>query len=233
MNQITQMMVGMANNLTQCIENSGMTVTEVAAAKGVTPETLRRHRNGKIQMTVKDAEHYARILDVSLQQVLFESKPIPIIGACKIEECCIHRSLHEPQQYEVYAQTTFQVSNVGWLWETANAYKGQWYDWDGAVSFTKRDPIVDKFVDPDCFQYISVVKSKEPFACKLEDHENEMLTITAGVVYPQPHNLYTVHNGKTGETYTDLDLEWATPVLSAVFRPDLCGMHINKLASKK
>ena len=233
MNQITQMMVGMANNLTQCIENSGMTVTEVAAAKGVTPETLRRHRNGKIQMTVKDAEHYARILDVNLQQVLFESKPIPIIGACKIEECCIHRSLHDPQQYEVYAETTFTVSNVGWLWETANAYKGQWYDWDGAVSFTKRDPIVDKFVDPDCFQYISVVKSKEPFACKLEDHESEMLTITAGVVYPQPHNLYTVHNGKTGETYTDLDLEWATPVLSAVFRPDLCGMHINKLASKK
>lgn len=233
MNQITQMMVGMANNLTQCIENSGMTVTEVAAAKGVTPETLRRHRNGKIQMTIKDAEHYARILDVTLQQVLFESKPIPVIGACKIEECCIHRSLHEPQQYEVYAETTFQVSNVGWLWETANAYKGEWYDWNGAVSFTKRDPIVDKFVDPDCFQYISVVKSKEPFACKLKDHESEMLSITAGVVYPQPHNLYTVHNGKTGETYTDLDLEWATPTLSVVHRPDLCGMHINKLARKK
>ena len=233
MNGLNDSMVNMTNNLHNCIKKSGMTVTEVAAAKGVTQATLHRAKSGKVKLNIVDAEHYARILGVTVQEVLFESKPIPVIGACKIEECCIHRSLHEPQQYEVYAQTTFQVSNVGWLWETANAYKGEWYDWHGAVSFTKRDPIVDKFVDPDCFQYISVVKSKEPFACKLEDHENEMLTITAGVVYPQPHNLYTVHNGKTGETYTDLDLEWATPVLSAVFRPDLCGMHINKLASKK
>ena len=66
----------------------------------------------------------------------------------------------------------------------------------------------------------------------LEDHENQMLTIAACVVYPQPHNLYTVHNGKTGETYTDLDLEWATPTLSVVHRPKLCGMHIKKLDDK-
>jgi transcriptional regulator with XRE-family HTH domain len=221
--KITQRRVGMANNLTQCIENSGMTVTEVAAAKGVTPETLRRHRNGKIQMTLKDAEHYARILDVTVQRVLFESKPIPVIGQCVIGEELVTRTLHEPQQYEVYVDYTFPIPRVAWLWNTEKPYQGQWYDWDGAVSFTKRDPIVDKFVDPDCFQYISIVKGQgkskkctEPF-------------ITSGVLYPQPHNLYTVHNGKTGETYRDVDLEWATPVLSAVFRPDLCGVHVHKI----
>ena len=234
MNQISEMMVGMANNLTRCIENSGMTNNEVAAAKGVTTETLRRHRNGKIQMTIKDAEHYARILNVRVQQVLFESQPIPVVGDSLIEDCCISRTLHEPQQYEVYVDYTFPIPRVAWLWNTAKPYQGQWYDWNGAVSFLKRDPIVDKFVDPDCYQFISLVKSKTPIFSQIENHnghEDKLQTMTAGVLYPQPHNLFTVHNGKTGETYTDLDLEWATPTLSVVFRPNLCGVHINKIGS--
>tara|TARA_R100001510_G_C7639016_1_gene196782 strand:+ start:526 stop:1221 length:696 start_codon:yes stop_codon:yes gene_type:complete len=229
MNQMNQMLVSMSNNLTECIEQSGMTNSEVAAAKGVTPETLRRHRNGKIQMTIKDAEHYARILDVDLHRILFKNAPIPVVGDCLIEECCITRTMHEPQKFEVYAENTFKVPHVAWVWRTANPYVGQWYDWNGAVSFTKRDPIVDKFVDPDCTQFISVVKSKTPFASKTPGHEGDLLTITAGVVYPQPHGLYTVHNGKTEETYTDLDLEWATPHLSVVFRPRLCGMAVKEI----
>ena len=59
-------LVSMDYNLAECIEKSDMTNNEVAAAKGVTPETLRRHKNGKIQMSIKDAEHYARILNVDL-----------------------------------------------------------------------------------------------------------------------------------------------------------------------
>ena len=231
MNNLTDSMVSMTNNLHNCIKKSGMTVTEVAAAKGVTQATLHRAKSGKVKLGIVDAEHYARILGVSVQEILFESKPIPVIGDCVIEDCCITRNLHEPQQYEVYADHSMPIARVAWLWKTANPYKGQWYDWDGSISFTKRDPIVDKFVDPDCFQFISVVKSKTPFASKLPEHENEMLTITAGVVYPQPHGLFTVHNGKIGETYTDLDLEWATPTLSVVHRPELCGLHVNKIGS--
>ena len=229
MNNLTDSMVSMTNNLHNCIKKSGMTVTEVAAAKGVTQATLHRAKSGKVKLGIVDAEHYARILGVSVQEILFESKPIPVIGDCVIEDCCITRNLHEPQQYEVYADHSMVIPRVAWLWKTAQPYKGFWYDWDGSISFTKRDPIVDKFVDPDCFQYISVVKSKTPFASNLPEHENEMLTITAGVVYPQPHGLFTVHNGKINETYKDLDLEWATPTLSVVHRPDLCGINVKKL----
>tara|TARA_R100001509_G_C4820107_1_gene199500 strand:- start:140 stop:835 length:696 start_codon:yes stop_codon:yes gene_type:complete len=231
MNSINETIVSMNNNLANCVELSGMTNNEVAAAKGVTPETLRRHKNGKIQMTLKDAEHYARILNVDLQKIIFKDEPIPVVGESLIEDCCIERTLHDKKIYEVYCDNGFKVSRCAWLWKTARPYTGQWYDWHGAVSFLKRDPIVDKYVDPDCFQFISLVKSKTPFAINLPDHGKKTQTMTAGVVYPQPHNLFTVHNGKTGEVYKDLDLEWATPTLSVVFRPNLCGVHIKKIGS--
>ena len=60
----------MANNLENCIRKAGKAKKEVAAAKGVTPETLSRHMHGRIQMTMLDAEEYARILDVPVQQIL-------------------------------------------------------------------------------------------------------------------------------------------------------------------
>lgn len=231
MNNLNQQMVGMSNNLTQCIEQSGMTNNEVAAAKGLTPETLRRHRNGKIQMTIKDAEHYARILDVTVQQVLFESKPIPVIGQCVIGEKTITRTLHAKQRYEIYADAYTWSGRAAWLWETEKPYQGLWYDWHGAISFTRMDPIVDKYIDTDCYQHNAVVKSKTPFTCKLDGQKGPKIQITAGVLYPQPRGLYSVHNGKTNELYTDLDLEWATPTLSSVFRPDLCSIHINEIKS--
>ena len=40
MNELHDSMVSMSNNLNECIKRSGMTVTEVAAAKGVTQATL-------------------------------------------------------------------------------------------------------------------------------------------------------------------------------------------------
>lgn len=225
MNKLNDSMVGMSNNLHNCIKKSGMTVTEVAAAKGVTQATLHRVKSGKVKLNIVDAEHYARILGVTVQEVLFEAKPIPVIGQCVIGENTITRTLHEQQKYEIYADTYTWAGGAAWLWNTEKPYQGQWYDWDGAVSFTRRAPIVDKFVDPDCFQYISIVKGQG------ESEKSTEPFITSGVLYPQPHNRYTVHNGKTGETYRDVYLEWATPVLSVVFRPELCGVHISEIQS--
>lgn len=224
-----QSMVNMSNNLANCVELSGMTNNEVAAAKGVTPETLRRHKNGKIQMTIRDAEHYARILNVSIAEILFKEAPIPVIGSNIIQKESIERTLHTPQKYEVYGLTNHEVDRAAILWEIAKPYTGQFYDWDGAVQTCKLKPIVDKYVDQDCFQHISVVKSKTPFPSQEIDQKGKPTQLTAGVVYPQPHGLFTVHNGKFGHTYTDLDLEWAAPTLSVVFRPDLVGIIIKKV----
>nr|BAR33120.1 XRE family transcriptional regulator [uncultured Mediterranean phage uvMED] len=229
MNILTDSMVNMTNNLQNCIKKSGMTVTEVAAAKGVTQATLHRVKSGKVKLNIVDAEHYARILGVNVQQVLFEAKPIPVIGKCVIGEKTIKRTLHAKQRYEIYADAYTWSGRAAWLWETEKPYQGLWYDWHGAISFTRMDPIVDKYIDTDCYQHNAVVKSKTPFTCKLDGQKGSKIQITAGVLYPQPRGLYSVHNGKTNELYTDLDLEWATPTLSVVHRPDLCGIHINEI----
>ena len=76
----------MANNLENCIRKAGKAKKEVAVAKGVTPETLSRHMHGRIQMTMLDAEEYARILNVPVQRILFKEEPIPVIGDCLIKE---------------------------------------------------------------------------------------------------------------------------------------------------
>ena len=57
----------MPNNLDKKIAESGMSKKEVAAAKGITPETLSRHVHGKIQMTLQDAEQYGKILAAQLR----------------------------------------------------------------------------------------------------------------------------------------------------------------------
>ena len=80
-------MTAMPNNLDAMIARSGMSKREVAALKGITPETLSRQIHGKIQMTLADAERYAKILDCSPQDVLFALPPVPIIGYCKIVRC--------------------------------------------------------------------------------------------------------------------------------------------------
>ena len=229
MKNLNDSMVGMSNNLHNCIKKSGMTVTEVAAAKGVTQATLHRVKSGKVKLNIVDAEHYARILGVTVQQVLFEAKPIPVIGQCVIGEKTIKRTLHAKQRYEIYADAYTWSGRAAWLWETEKPYQGLWYDWHGAISLTRIDPIVDKYIDADCYQHNAVVKSKTPFTCKIDGQKASKIQITAGVLYPQPRGLYSVHNGKTNELYTDLDLEWATPTLSVVHRPDLCGIHINEI----
>ena len=225
MNNYNEALVGMDNNLAVCIEKSGMTNNEVAAAKGVTPETLRRHKNGKIQMSLRDAQDYARIIDVSVHKILVKSEPIPVIGECLIKEKHITKRLHDSPKFKIYTEGNYNQDRCALLWKAEKKYSGMWYDWDGAIQFLRYSPIVDKFVSPECFQKISVVKTKEPIEC-LEMQGELCCSIFTGVLYPQPGGLYTIHNGKTGMRYNDIDLEWATPTLSTVFRPELTGVQV-------
>ena len=224
MNRINETIVSMIINLANCVELSGMTNNEVAAAKGVTPETLRRHKNGKIQMTLKDAEHYARILDMPVQRILFKNEPIPVIGECLIKEKTIRRTLHAPQKYQASIPGAFRDDNACFTWKCEKPYQGIWYDWDGCIQLVKHSPIVDKFVDPSAIQHIAAVKTKKPV-----EFYGEEMTMIAGVLYPQPKGLWTVHNGEMDAEYKDLELEWATPITAVIFRPDLRNVVIEEI----
>lgn len=214
----------MANNLENCIRKAGMAKKEVAAEFGVTPETLSRHMHGRIQMTMLDAENYARILNVPVQRILFKSEPIPVIGDCLIKEKTIQRTLHEPQKYQAYIAGAFRDDNACFTWKCEVPNQGMWYDWHNTIQLVKHSPIVDKFVDPSAVQHIAVVKTKRPV-----EFYGEEMTMIAGVLYPQPKGLWTVHNGKIDLEYRDLELEWATPITAQIFRPDLRGVAIEQI----
>ena len=78
-------MTRMANNLNKQIAASGLTKKEVGALVGHTPETVSRHISGNIKLTLNHAEDYARVLNCSPYDIMFEALPMPIIGMCTID----------------------------------------------------------------------------------------------------------------------------------------------------
>jgi len=211
-----------ANNLEACIKAAGLAKKEVAAAKGVTPETLSRHMHGRIQMTMLDAEDYARIIGCTVQQILFKNEPIPVIGEALITESqFVERHLHEKITHHVYTPDNFSLDRCAITWKAEQEYKGYWYEWHGAIQFLQHRPVVDKIVSPDTYQKMGAVKTKEPV-----EENGRLQNYFAGIIYPQPHGKFTVWNGKSNDTYENLELEWATPIISTVFRPELLGIEV-------
>ena len=76
----------MGNNLDKMIRQSGMTNKQVAEEKGIKPETLSRHKSGAINISRQDAKEYAEILNCLPQQIMYQSKPIPMLGKIKYTE---------------------------------------------------------------------------------------------------------------------------------------------------
>ena len=114
----------MPNNLHALIKKSGMTKRQVAAARGVTPETLSRHIHNRVPMTMIDAEAYANILNTSAQTVLFATKPIPIIGTAHITSSGIERRLVDKPTEEVFLHDSFSDDTAALMWSCDKGYSG-------------------------------------------------------------------------------------------------------------
>ena len=230
-------MIPMPNNLNQMIRQANMTKREVAALKGITPENLSRQVNGHTNITLQDAEHYAKILGCTPQDVLFALPPVPIIGYAKIVRCnpdegCIEtcppsgvRVDHEisagKKRGKVYLQTYMENNTAAIIWSAEPGYSGLWEEWKNAVEFIERDPIEKGFVSEASIQHEAYVLLEEPF---LEaGRETRLIN---GIVYPEPGGLYTVHNNNTGVQLKGQKLVWASASLSVSFRPKLRGLQI-------
>ncbi len=89
----------MANNLKHFIRLSGLTQIQVAKQKGIQPESLSRHISGRSQFSIQDAIEYAEILGCTAEQLLFERKPMPIIGECVSGSVVKYYDESEPKRY--------------------------------------------------------------------------------------------------------------------------------------
>ena len=227
-------MTVMPNNLDAMIARSGMSKREVAALKGVTPETLSRQIHGKIQMTLADAERYSKILDCSPQDVLFALPPVPIVGYCKITKCdpqtpdCpdmgvrIEREISAGKKMgKVYLQTYTAIDTAAVIWSSDKGYHGPWEEWKNAVEYVEREPIEKGFVSDNAIQHDCYVYLAEPvFEYGIKRR------LIAGTLYPEPGGLYTIHNTYTDSRLNGQKLIWASAMLSVSFRPDLRGVQI-------
>jgi len=212
----------MPNNLDAVIRASGMNKKQVAKAAGVMPETLSRHIHGHVQMTLENAEKYADILNVHVQKILFVNPPTPIVGEIYIENNeNIKRTFYHSWTRGVQIPTFTIADDLCCTQFIADEdYSGYWYDYPGALSFFLREPLITKRVHPGCVQNACMVKLVN--AIKLPNlYETKLFS---GVLYPEPGNLYTIDNPQSGVHFRGVKLEWATPFISTLFRPDLRGV---------
>lgn len=210
----------MPNNLNAVIRESGMTKKQVAKASGVTAETLSRHIHGKVQMTLENAEKYAEILGVAVQKVMFLNPPTTIVGEITLKnDNVIERTIYT--EWTKGVQIAAYVSDDLCCIENKaeKDYTGIWYEYVGALTFYLKNPIIEKKVHPACIQNSCLIKLYDEI--KLPNQNATKLL--AGVLYPEPGNLYTIDSPKNGVHFRGLKLEWATPFISALFRPDLRG----------
>ena len=213
-------MTAMPNNLDTMIAQSGFAKKEVAAAKGITPETLSRQIHGKIGLTLSDAEQYAKILGCTPQQVLFVQQPATIIGFTHIDknEKLLRDITPEKPRGKVYGHAQFH-RNYAVLYSTDEDYYGKWSHWDGAICFLDRGPVDENRISKDAIGRHSW--------CKLSNGPTENGSdILCGNIFPEPGNLYTIDNPEVGRRIDGQKLDWATPNLINFMMPDLRELHI-------
>ena len=221
-------MLSMPNNLNQMIRQANMTKREVAALKGITPENLSRQVNGHTNITLQDAEQYAKILGCAAQDVMFATPPTPIIGYSHLlgigddQNPIIETKISTSKTMgKVYLTSFMRETNGAIIWSAADDYSGVWEHWRSAVEFIEREPIEKKFVSPAATQNMSYCLLAEPVKAA-----GIIRQLVCGILYPEPGGLYTIHNNETDMTLKGQKLIWAAACVGAIFRPDLRGLDI-------
>ena len=209
------------NNLENKILEAGLTKREVATKRGVTPETLSRHMHGKIQLTLADAEQYANILGCTAQSILFAAEPVPVRGTVNVlKDGTTERTVYPDAVGFVHMHDVFPEPVFAAKWETAGEYNGAFVDYCGGISFYLSDPVDKGYVEQRGVQSVCWAS-----ALNIEGREG-VPTVIAGTLYPEPGNKYTIHEAYSDVMHRGLKLEWASPVIQVIFRPDLRGMEI-------
>ncbi len=221
-------MIVMSNNLDKMIRAAGLQKKVVAERKGVTPETLSRHIHEKVPMTLRDAEDYAEILGCTPHQISYKSDPVKIVGKVHLTNDADKNTIsvntfeESPETNTLgyaYISSFHQAGTGAVTWTAEPDFVGPFSHYHNALETIRLAPIEGNYVDKECYQYPSWVKLKEPQLIT-----GVMKTFTQGILFPEPGGLYTLAKQvffDGNNIYRGLKLEWATPVLTVIIRPDL------------
>lgn len=218
-------MLMVENNLRQMItqykrDNPMATIKSIAAKKGVTPETVSRHQSDKIDMSMQDIRDYADILGCSSFDIMYRSQPMPIvgIGTCVDDDAWIsYTHALTPDTAEcLYLHGSNEKNLSVCKFDFPSEYQGRFKWMDGCYEVFDSNPAIEGSVSKDALMKPCLVRTvAEDLFC--------------GTLYPQPgsHKYSLVQmSGSANKILTDLELEWAAPVLRYIIRPDLEGAKV-------
>ncbi len=215
------------NNLRHMItqykrDNPLETIKSIAAKKGVTPETVSRHQSDKIDMSMQDIRDYADILGCSTFDIMFQSQPMPIVGIASAdtnESWITYTHALTPDTAEcLYLHGSHDVNLSACRYEMPDDYQGPYKMLDGSYEIWDARPALEYRVDKNALMNLCILRTVGE-----ELHR--------GILYPQPHNnKYSLVKNWSAEpeVMTDLELEWASPILKYIMRPDLEGAMVVK-----
>ena len=189
----------------------------IAVKKGVTPETVSRHSSDKIDMSMQDIRDYAEILGCTTMDIIYTSPPVPMlaIATCTDDDgpLMYHQHISPGDAKVCYIHGNFDADLGCAKIELPAKYQGR-YKWlDGGIEIFPKTPCITNTVSPDAFMKPCLVRAVD---------EN----IYSGTLFPQAgSHLYSIvpTYGDSKSIICDLELEWATPIISYILRPD----HLN------
>ncbi len=200
----------MGNNLKYFIKLAGMTNAQVAAAKGIAPESVSRHCSGRSQMSIRDALDYAAILECPPEALLFEKPPLVVIGRMTNGQTV--DLYDESERFEVSVSATFGPGTrlIERAWDDNNSSS-----YDGMYTVLDARPMKTSTVPQAAYGKPCVVSFKHP-----KSGQNEFGYF---IVYPMPGNLFTLQAVYGRALHQSVSVNWACVCLASIQRPDLLG----------
>ena len=200
----------MGNNLKYFIKLAGMTNAQVAAAKGIAPESVSRHCNGRSQMSIRDALDYAAILECPPEALLFDKPPLVCIGR-----------LFDGREVELYDESDrFEVSVNTHYGPGTRLIERHWND-SSNTSFDDMYTVLD--ARPMKTNTVPQAAFGKPCIVCFQEANSEDVKIGYHVVYPMPGNVYTLQPIYGGGLHLGVLVQWACVCLASIQRPDLLG----------
>ena len=200
----------MGNNLKYFIKLAGMTNAQVAAAKGIAPESVSRHCSGRSQMSIRDALDYAAILECPPEALLFEKPPLVVSG--KMTNGQMVELYDESERFEVSVSATFGPGTrlIERTWDDNNSAS-----YDGMYTVLDARPMKTNTVPQASYG--------KPCIVSFEHGKSGKTEFGYYIVFPMPGSLFTLQAVYGQKLHQSVSLNWACGALASIQRPDLLG----------
>ena len=231
------------NNLKNMIKASDRTLRDVAAQKGITPETISRQCNGKTPLNEYDAQDYAEILGCNPWDIMYRNPPVPLLAAIlpwdkttdeyyakNAPDSKIPTSKNggNPALFIAHEWSTERTKRF----ENKSVYLHDYYKdevmavyWDYSCDLPQINIMLAgaiQIVDAEPLRTKTISKDCFGYFSYAMTTDGELLY---GILYQSGKNNYTMESVDFG-TLTNLQLLWAAPSLMFIERADLRGVKI-------